>query len=59
MNNAQYNELKTGMRQLVRAAKEVIEVIEGESPDDIFLSDIVCEEMPDLLEKLSGIFRLG
>jgi len=55
-----YCKLKTQMRQLIRMAKEVIEEVEKDQPDDILISDIVTEEAMELLEQASStIFRFN
>lgn len=53
MNNTQYDRLKKQMRQVSRIAREVIEEIEKESPDDILISDDVSEELLELVEDAS------
>ena len=52
MNNKDYDKLKKQMRQMIRMAKEVIEEIEKESPDNILISDITTEEMDELLQQV-------
>lgn len=53
MNNTQYDRLKKQMRQVSRIAREVIEEIEKESPNDILISDDVSEELLELVEDAS------
>lgn len=52
MDNVSYDRLKKQMRQIIRMAKEVIEEIEKNSPDDILISDIATEEMDDLVQEI-------
>lgn len=47
-----HNKIKTQMRALIRIAKEVIEEVEKTKPNEILLTELVAEEMLELLDEI-------
>jgi len=49
-----YEKIKRQMRSLIRMAKEVIEEVEKDAPNDVLICDIAVEEIEELLEQINS-----